>query len=315
MSDSEDKPVQNKRLHLTYKTHLTDEQLTSIKERVDKWDITQYSMCHENGHGDTPYEHTHILLVTRKPMKTENMRFFDIDGIHPNWKAVCTVTHMRHILSYHQKEGKLCVQEPPVNWGTPESQRIEFDEKDLFELAQANGLAPKSIGDLKALQECKRKRPAAEITYTLDDFITKMEHIECNFVHGLPGTGKTQWAKAHFESPLLVGTIDTLKQFNPARHDGIVFDDMSFTHWPREGVIQLLDWDEDRDVHCRFNDAFIPKHTRKIFTSNKPFEEVFGPYMKDEAIMRRISAIYTITKDLRKDVEQTGARAPRFFTL
>lgn len=309
------KPVQNKRLHLTYKTHLTDEQLDAIKEKVTKWEITQFSMCHENGSTDTPYEHTHVVLVTKQAMKTENTKFFDIDGIHPHWKSIFTVEHLKNTLRYHQKEGKKCIQDPPYVETTANVLRDLCDQKDLFDIAEHLRVGFKSISDLKALQECQRKRKPAEITWTLDDFHHQMHNIETVFIHGKAGTGKTQWAKAHFQSPLLVGAIDTLKKFDPAIHDGIIFDDMSFTHWPRDSVIQLLDWDEDRDVHCRFADAFIPKNTKKVFISNNDFRETFGPYENDEAITRRISAIYKITKDLRKNVEDTGPRQPQYFTL
>lgn len=272
-------------------------------------------MCHENGHGDTQYEHTHVYFETKRQMRSTNVKFFDIGDIHPNWKPVTTDFHKQHTLKYHQKEGIKCVQEPPYTPTDATKMRSLFDQKDLFEVMETLQLPIRSIGDAKALMESNRKRSATEITYAIDEFHHRMENIETVFVHGKAGTGKTQWAKAHFKSPLLIGSTDTLKEFRQELHDGIIFDDMSFTHWPRESVIQLLDWEEDRDVHCRFHNAFIPKNTKKVFISNKDLNETFGPYEFDEAITRRINAIYTVEEDLRKAPSQATPREPYRKTL
>jgi hypothetical protein len=97
-----------------------------------------------------------------------------------------------------------------------------------------------------------------------------------------------------FECPLVVSHIDDLGDFDASRHDGIVFDDMSFAHLPREAVIHLVDWDLDRSIHIRYKRALIPARTRKIFTSNKTFYENF-PADPSGAIRRRISRIIHVT--------------------
>jgi len=88
------------------------------------------------------------------------------------------------------------------------------------------------------------------------------------FLHGKSNTGKTYFAVAHFQNPLLVSDIDQLKRFDPAFHDGLVFDDMSFRHVPPEAVIHLVDQDFDRNIRCRHYNAFIPANTAKIFVHN-----------------------------------------------
>lgn len=90
---------------------------------------------------------------------------------------------------------------------------------------------------------------------------------------GPPNTGKTEYAKMHFTNPLWVTHMDRLADFDPARHDGIIFDDMTFSHMPPTAQIHLLDVDNDRDIHVRYRMAHIPKHTKKIFTANSdPFD-------------------------------------------
>lgn len=87
-------------------------------------------------------------------------------------------------------------------------------------------------------------------------------------VEGPPGCGKTQYALSHFENPLLVTHNDKLKSFDADIHDGIVFDDMDYTHWPVTSQIHLVNWHEPADIHCRYTCAHIPAHVKKIFTCN-----------------------------------------------
>lgn len=87
---------------------------------------------------------------------------------------------------------------------------------------------------------------------------------------GKSGSGKTQFALAHFKNPLLVRHIDKLKEFSE-ENDGIVFDDMSFKHIPPEAVIHLLDMEEESTVHCRYQVGVIPRNVPRIFTHNTEY--------------------------------------------
>lgn len=114
------------------------------------------------------------------------------------------------------------------------------------------------------------------------DFEESKSHI----FEGPTDIGKTNFALAHFENPHWVVHIDDLKRFDAELHDGIVFDDMSFTHLPRQAQIHLLDQDQPRSIHVRYGTAFIPAGTKKIFTCNighTPFD------LSDAAIRRRVT--------------------------
>lgn len=108
-------------------------------------------------------------------------------------------------------------------------------------------------------------------------------------LQGNAGIGKTEWALAHFERPLLVNHVDKLKSYHPEVYDGIVFDDVGFTHWPVESQIHITDWTQPRDIHCRFFNGVIPARTRKIFCCNW---ERF-PFTQDAAVMDRLCVIET----------------------
>lgn len=109
---------------------------------------------------------------------------------------------------------------------------------------------------------------------------------------GISNAGKTAYAVAHFKNPYVVSHIDQLKDFNPCVNDGLVFDDMSFAHWPVESCIHLIDLEYDRFINCRHNTGYIPKNMPRFFTSNKRFYDVFNAKDANEeqckAIERRV---------------------------
>lgn len=108
-----------------------------------------------------------------------------------------------------------------------------------------------------------------------------VSHVVC----GQSNIGKTEWAKQHFPGGcLVVSQMDDLKEFDASKHDGIVFDDMCFTHMPRQAQIHITDIDDDRSIYCRYGNAHIPANTKKIFTTN-----VLPIFLEgDPAIDRRV---------------------------
>jgi len=115
---------------------------------------------------------------------------------------------------------------------------------------------------------------------------------------GGSGFGKTQFAISHFTNPLVCRHIDKLKTLNPD-HDGIVFDDMAFKHWPRESIIHLLDSEVESEINVRYGTVTIPSKTKKIFTHNthNPFyiEEDMDVDQK-AAIERRFQRVHVNNK-------------------
>jgi len=130
--------------------------------------------------------------------------------------------------------------------------------------------------------------------YKLGDFNTqKLNFRKATLVYGPSETGKTSFVLAHFKNPLIISHVDALRKLSP-ENDAIVFDDLSFSHWPPEGVIQLLDMDIDRDVHIRYGYATLPAGTLRVFTHN--IKDIFYkpdcPEEQKKAIDRRLEVIH-----------------------
>lgn len=131
-------------------------------------------------------------------------------------------------------------------------------------------------------------RPACDLTKAL-------------YIYGPSNFGKTAFALAHFETPLVVSKIDDLQNLD-LHHDGIVFDDMSFTSFPPESIIHLLDMEVGRSISNRYYDAFIPAGMKRIFVHNYgPEVTLLTPNTLEQqriAIFRRLN-LFNVTSDLR----------------
>jgi len=95
--------AQNQRFFLTYKTHLSKELVrTFFGDRNAK----EVIVAHEAASSETNYEHSHVFVDFGKRFQSANARVFDINGIHPNIKAIKSGKHLENIWAYLCKEDK-----------------------------------------------------------------------------------------------------------------------------------------------------------------------------------------------------------------
>eukprot|EP00966_Prymnesium_polylepis_P008825 203487-Prymnesium_polylepis.1 len=126
-------------------------------------------------------------------------------------------------------------------------------------------------------------------------------------LYGKSGVGKTSFAKAHGNYPLVVSTLDDLKKINVDKTDLLIFDDMEFSEWMPEKVIHLLDIENSRSFKSRHTDAQIPKGMKRIFSTNMdPPDAIFPPGKNEEqqaAIDRRFVKHGPITEELFRQLK------------
>jgi len=147
---------------------------------------------------------------------------------------------------------------------------------------------PRVEANLRALAHANTD---TEPDFKRDDFNLvpldfKWDPTKSLILSGPTGTGKTKFAQC-LAGPrsIFVRHIDKLKEF--AEGQTIIFDDMNFSHWPRESVINLVDVGEESQINVKHSMVVIPKGTPKIFTTNLSFEEIF-PLDPHNAIKRRV---------------------------
>ena len=160
--------------------------------------------------------------------------------------------------------------------------------------------------------------------YTLDDFTMPKLSLELPTVlYGLTGCGKTEFALAHFDHPLVVRRRDDLKRVRGVT-DGIIFDDMAFDDWTPEDTICLLEKEKPRSLPARYSDAFVDAGIPMIFTTNKKPRKLFTRARdrgQRAAIKRRYEAVEVtgslavlgrpLTAAEKRARREAGAQGPR----
>lgn len=289
------------KLHLTYKNHLDSTALIAfLKQKLGemKW----YSLVHENGSTLTeqgtqllPYAHTHVAFQLVKRVDIKTPLFLDYQGIHPNIQQIKSTQHAIDIVEYHKKAPVFLIQSPncPKKFDLQSYQEL-MEATSLSQACSLAGIVPKTVSDLVNLRSHRADLQVIPSLETEFSWTRKApDNFTSLFVLGKSGTGKTRWAIAQFQSPLLLSHMDDLKQFMPSRHDGLVFDDMAFNKMTPGDVIHLLDWEMPRTLNVKYGSVTIPARTQKIFTSNLNFHDLIPPCQADQfmAIRRRVQII------------------------
>lgn len=195
----------------------------------------------------------------------------------------------------------VCLGEPMVQGERSDLKSLMADLKSGTPLSEIRDKYPSQYLIYgRRIKEVHAEYRMKDVTakYKLDDYKWNPLSLDKSAViWGPPGTGKTQFALAHFTCPLWVTTMDTLGQFDASKHDGIVFDDMSFKKESRERQIAIAEHEDDRRIAIRYTDAYIPGGTRKIFTTNERDGAVFD--LSDPAITRRLTT-FEVKEDGRR---------------
>jgi len=153
-------------------------------------------------------------------------------------------------------------------------------------------------GSLYVKRVLQRKKMVKE--FTLEDFPKWEPIVEWDrsvILWGESGIGKTEFAKAHFENALIITRVGDLKELCE-EHDGIIFDDMCFTHTHRCHQTHLVENEHESDIHIPYTTAHIPAGTKKIFTTN--VENGFCVDLLEETIADRCKVVHLIGNKKRK---------------
>jgi len=257
-----------KRFFLTY-PQCAESKESLLEFLQGKAPVRSFVIAHEL-HKDQG-SHLHAC-VEFKDLQRRSVDWLDFKGKHPNkqdprkWAACQKYTKKDgdYIESDQRElEGSL---EEIVALASSESEWMQYcvDNKITFQYARW-------YWDRYADQDISVTTNDHEgvICESLKSLIFDATSRKALVLKGPSGCGKTTWAKMNAPKPaLFVSHIDQLKKFLSGYHKSIIFDDVSFTHFPRTAQIHLLDFDNSRAIHCRHSTATIPAGIHKIFTCN-----------------------------------------------
>lgn len=283
-----------KQLFLTYPQCSLgpEEALEMLKAKLP---LREWIIARENHKDGSLHLHCFLSLQTRCDVKKTSD--LDLGDYHGNYQAARS---RKAVMKYVQKGGQFITN---------------MTEKDLFpedpyQEARSQALAGNVDTAISILAESKRGardlvlheetivknlrsiRPSVvEVRHQLNSFNWNVQWDQALtlILWGPTNTGKTALAKALIPNALLIRHLDRLRTLKTGTHGGIILDDMSFSHLPREAQIHLLDTDEDTDIHVRYSVATIPRGTLRIITTNLTPGAILN--LNDEAIRRRVQCI------------------------
>lgn len=282
-------------LSLTYPQCPLEKELVLTK-LCDTLPVANYIVAQEKHASGEDHLHVYLKLSRKVNLKNPDRLHLTHDG--RTWKGNYQSTrNPKKWAAYCTKEENYLTNMDLSSFDSNEN--VWIRAKDLAEggdLREATDLLendPKSARDMLIHGEAIRrnlnakKRRNLTILYDLEDFNLdwNWDVTKTLILTGPTATGKTALAKALLPLALMASHIDAIKSYDSTRYEGIIFDDMAFTQWPREAQIHLADTAEDRDIHCRYVNATIPAGTPRIITSNRQPWEVLD--IDDDAINRR----------------------------
>lgn len=247
-------------------------------------------------------KHYHVYLELKKKCNITNARYLDWNNQHPKIEKCKDAFKVQQ---YCKKEGYYLTNMKFDTYKRMRSLAKAGDWKEALILLIEE--KPEEIKWLDRWEKNLKKiakifaQKTQKTKYNKEDFKkvpTKWNREKKTLlIEGKSGYGKTQYAKTLFKNPLLVRHMDKLKKFNEFEHDGIIFDDMNFSHWPRESCIHILDTEEDSDINVKCGMVTIPEGTPRVIITNRKHKEIFPTF--DKAIRRRLE-ILIINEDIRK---------------
>lgn len=279
-----------KRFFLTYpRCDSTPHELVAFL--AEKGAVKRYVVSREKHKDGTPHLHACVEYVSTQRQPVD---WLDFRGKHPNKqdprKWIACITYVKKDGDFIESEevedlqaqrdllGALC--------GKTKLEWLQFcvDKRISYQYAMA--FWSEVNCDIATITTSD---PPGKMCPALEAFQFVNELHRTIIIQGESGCGKTTWALKNVPKPsLFVSHIDQLKTFKPGEHKSIIFDDVSFSHYPVTTQIAIVDFDNARAIHCRHSVAMIPAGVFKVFTCNDMPLSIGEPAIKRRVKVFRI---------------------------
>lgn len=253
--------------------------------------VQDYAIGQEKHADGNLHLHAYIKLSKRTSFSKQDK--FDYLTHHPNIQVVRNVAAVRQ---YVQKDGnyiasiKLDPWLAAIQHAKDGNIDIAMQELPAKDIVMSGNKIRANLENLRVRDNNINKSYLFKVVPGIDGWHRKLHTL---WLHGPSGIGKTQYAKSLFNNPLIVRHMDQLKQLRDT-NDGIIFDDMSFAHWPREAVIHLVDLRDDSGLNVKHGHVVIPAGLPRVITSNV----WIWPIDDTNAIRRRVHYV-NVREDIR----------------
>lgn len=305
---------------------------------VEKFPGARIAVGFEESDSENQYKHLHASCKKDKGrFDIKNCKALDFEGIHPNiqkarshviWTRYCckdgcikanfdTLPYEKGNFKGKKKETTAMLWNSVCeNIRAGQSVRVIHDRLNKF---QQNLLAAQLLSKAFAYEKfIKKTRIVKRKPLTFSNLpqgcvnYYKWKREFALILEGEAGYGKTKWAERQFKHPLTVRHMGKLKDYDPDVHDGIVFDDMTFAHYPREPRIHLLGVEDEADLNVKHGHVTIPAGVPRIFVTNHGTEATFGKeFATDKALSRRAKWVF-LYEDIRGPAKTND---PKFRTF
>lgn len=326
-----------KTLFLTYpkENNVTKETIIhELRKNLEKNEVKWIVVGEERGDEDDNYEHFHCILELGKKINLKDPNRLDINGVHGNYQSS---RNKKAAIKYATKEGNYLsdgintenqiyksLKKPfdrfiyKVRYMEQDPEEIlrkcigrgEVYNQDEFEIGVDYLSSPAKYERVVARYKPHRNIQRDSL-FVHEELLRRIlnwysdKHPKTNirkslYIAGGPGVGKTTLAIQLTQNKgMLVRHKDHTKKFIPEEYTAVIFDDMNFSHYPRESCINILDTETDLQFDVKGSMTLIAKECHRIFTSNKVPEEVFNEYdgaMKRRLILINIDQIEEVTQ-------------------
>lgn len=240
--------------------------------------IEKYILCREKHESGKHHYHAYIKFAEK--LETENVKFFDINGVHPNiirkpgtgWITYCAKDD-DYITNFYE----------PCPWVQARDAATAAEGVAILWNKRPREMALHAKNIIENLSASKRQKLSATIyNGPWLDICWKHQHMTL-ILRGLPGVGKTQWARwwgaSHGGYFYCKGSLECLRHYN--NEAVIIYDDIKVDNYAKLEWDDVFDVENGGNISSRYKDISIPPGP-KIWLQNHgisvpdPYHRIYG---------------------------------------